>query len=87
VSASSRCDPLGEAGECLGEVVLEPHLALEVGADRLNDEPDAGLGDIGRRSVAEAVLLGRDELDPDELDVRSNSRPQRPLSANRVLSG
>jgi hypothetical protein len=60
-------DSLDEAGNGFGEVFAEPHLALEVGEYRLDDKPDACLLDFGRRPLAEAVALGGDELDVDEL--------------------
>jgi hypothetical protein len=61
-------DALDESGEGLGEVVVEAHLALEVAEDRLDDESDAGLGDLDARALAEAVLVGGDELDVDQTD-------------------
>ena len=51
-------DRLGEAGEGLGEVVVEAHLALEVGEHGLDDEPDAGLGDLAGRALIELVPVG-----------------------------
>ena len=35
-------DPLDETGRRLRKVLLEPHLAREVGDRRLDDEPQAG---------------------------------------------
>lgn len=70
---------LGEAGG-LGEVVFEVYLAFEVCEHALDDQADAGLGDLGRRMVSEAVLAGRDELDIDELEGLLNSRPRKPSS-------
>lgn len=41
-------DALDESGDGLGEVLFEAHLAFEIGEQRLDDEPDAGVGDLGR---------------------------------------
>jgi hypothetical protein len=50
----------------LGEVVLEAHLALEVAEDRFDNQPDPGFGPLSGRALAEAVALGRDDLNVDE---------------------
>ena len=50
-----------------GEVLLEAHLALEVGEQRFDHESDAGFGDLARWAFAELVALGGDECDADEV--------------------
>jgi hypothetical protein len=80
-------DPLGEAGKGLGEVILEAHLALVIGEDRLDDEPDACLCELGRRALTELVPVGGDELNLDELERVGVLAPHSPLSQNSRLPG
>jgi hypothetical protein len=39
-------DSLDQAGDGFGEVLLETHLAFEVGEQGFDHEPDAGFGDL-----------------------------------------
>jgi len=48
-------DALDEAGDRLGEVLLESHLAFEVGEHGLDHQADAGLGDLGRGALPRAL--------------------------------
>ena len=73
-------DPLDQSGDGLGEVLAESQLALEVGEHRLDDEANTGLFKLGRRSFAEAVALGGDELDAEELERALELAPPKPLS-------
>ena len=56
-------DPLHETGGCLGEVLLEAHLALEVGDRRLHDEPQAGEPFLALEVVGAADAVGSEDGD------------------------
>jgi len=66
-SEESLGDALHEPGECLGEVLFQAHLALEVGEDALDHETDACLCDLAGGTWAWPVALGCDEPDVDQL--------------------
>jgi hypothetical protein len=68
-------------------VLLQPHLALEVGEHRLDDEADRGLGHLCRRSFAEPVARGGDELDVDEPLGALELRPPKALVAEQDRLG
>ena len=80
-------DPLDQSGDGLGEVLAESQLALEVGEHQLDDEANTGLFKLGRRSFAEAVALGGDELDAEELERALGSRPPLSQDAGRLAAG
>ena len=63
VSASTLSDAPGRSGDGFGEVVVESHLAFEVGEYGLDDQADAGLLHLRRWALTEAVAVGGDELD------------------------
>jgi hypothetical protein len=77
-------DSLGQAAHGLGEVVVESHLALEVGEYRFDDEADPGLLDFGRWPAGETVALGVMSSTPVSLSIASSARPQSPLSQKRT---
>ena len=54
-------DSDGEAGGCLGEVVLESHLAFEVGEDALDHEPGGGERALAAEVGGGAGLVGREQ--------------------------
>lgn len=85
-------DALDQSAGRLGEVVAEAHLALEVGEDRLDHEPDARFDDFRGRSLAEPVALGgRDEVDVDqshrvEVRLKVSRKPRSFLEADELES-
>jgi len=57
------CDPLDQAAGGLGEVLLEPHLAFEVGDRRLDDQAHAGEAALVLEEAhAEARKITRDAV-------------------------
>ena len=54
-------DPLHEPGGCLCEVLLEPHLALEVGDRRLDHEAQAGKALLAGEVVGGAHAVGSED--------------------------
>lgn len=80
-------DPLDEPGEGLGEVIVEAHLALEVGKAGFDDEPDARLGELRRRALARLWRWGVMSWTSMSSIVFWYSRPQRPLSQKSRLPG
>ena len=64
----------------LGEVLFEAHLAFEVGEQRLDDQPQASLADLGVGVSGRAVAVGSDHRDA----MRATSfRVLRPTSPCR----
>jgi hypothetical protein len=55
-------DALRQPGDRLGQVILEPHLALQVRGDGLDHEAHARLGHLRGRPLPEPVALRADEL-------------------------
>jgi hypothetical protein len=57
-------DPLDQPARGLGEVLLEPHLAFEVGDRRFDDEPHAGEATLTLDVVVCADAVGGADQDP-----------------------
>ena len=86
MSASSRCAMrLHESGGCLREVLLESHLALEVGDRRLDDETQAGQAFLAGEVVGGAHAVGCEDRDPLQGERLAGTHgPTGPLSAINV---
>ena len=80
-------DPLDQPADGLGEMVIEPHLALEVGEHRLDDEADPCLLELRRRTLTEAMALGGDELDLGEPEHRRQFASPEPLVGKEDRAG
>ena len=59
-------DALYEPGECLGEVIFQAHLALEVGEHALDNQAYTCLEDLAGGSWTGTVALRCNEIDVDE---------------------
>jgi hypothetical protein len=75
------CDPDGEPGTCLGEVLLESHLALEVGQDALDHQRRRGGRALAGEVGGGARLVGVSSWIPSAARRPRRLRPRKALSA------
>src|SRR5206468_12414017 len=75
------CDSNGESGGCFGEVVLEPHLAFEVGEDALDYQSRRGQCALAAEVGGRACPVGCEQPDVVGGQPLAVGAAQGPLSA------